>query len=188
MTKGIKAIPTVYKGVEYRSKLEAVVAQAFDRMGLEYEYEPRIFINDSYVNVSYGVHQYKPDFYLPGCNTWAEVAGEWDAQHRQNARVFLADVGCYGWYLDEADSKHDVAPETSLTAWKEWPRFIAVLGNDGRLSTSAVGKDGDLWDLMICICDDCGRIYFCTENDYWGCPYCGGYHGNPRTLEIGERI
>jgi len=36
----VHAIPTVYKGIEFRSRLEAKWAIVFDQLGWEYEYEP----------------------------------------------------------------------------------------------------------------------------------------------------
>ncbi len=50
----IKAIPTVYKGIEFRSRLEATWAAFFDQMGWRWEYEP--FDMDGWL----------PDFVLEG--------------------------------------------------------------------------------------------------------------------------
>jgi hypothetical protein len=57
----MKAIPTKYKGVSYRSRLEARWAVVFEAMGLEYVYEPEGFENDGEV--------YLPDFWVgdPWC-------------------------------------------------------------------------------------------------------------------------
>ena len=53
----IKAIPTKYNGVEFRSRLEARWAVWFDRMGIAWQYEPEGF------NVC--GEAYLPDFRLP---------------------------------------------------------------------------------------------------------------------------
>lgn len=52
MTQQIKAIPTLYAGVQFRSRLEARWAAFFDLCGLQWEYEPEDF------------HGYIPDFKL----------------------------------------------------------------------------------------------------------------------------
>lgn len=51
------ARPTVYNGIRMRSRLEAYAAQAFDRAGQPWEYEPRCFASED--------GQYLPDFFLP---------------------------------------------------------------------------------------------------------------------------
>jgi hypothetical protein len=61
----IKAIPTFYRGTEFRSRLEARVAHAFDTYGIKWEYEPEAFNID-------GVN-YLPDFWLTSAHVWIEV-------------------------------------------------------------------------------------------------------------------
>ena len=56
----IKAIPTEYKGITFRSKLEADWAKFFNNLGIKYLYEPKHYTlkhGDSVTN-------YLPDFYL----------------------------------------------------------------------------------------------------------------------------
>jgi hypothetical protein len=50
----IAAIPTVYKGIKYRSRLEARWAAFFDLLGFEFEYEP------------FDLGVWSPDFLLKG--------------------------------------------------------------------------------------------------------------------------
>lgn len=68
MVNNIKAIPTLYKGIEFRSQLEAKVALFFDECGIKYQYEPDNFTD--------GEHGYRPDFYLPDVDAYAEVKGK----------------------------------------------------------------------------------------------------------------
>lgn len=53
----MKAIPTMYRGVQFRSRLEARWAAFFDRIGLQWEFEPEGY------ETSAG--RYLPDFWLP---------------------------------------------------------------------------------------------------------------------------
>lgn len=64
----IRAIPTEYNGIQFRSKLEAEWAKFFDSIGIRYIYEPEGYV------LSDGT-KYLPDFYLPNSNQWFEVKG-----------------------------------------------------------------------------------------------------------------
>lgn len=60
-----KARPTVYRGVQMRSRLEAAWAEQWDAEGVEWKYEPRCFASER--------GQYLPDFLLPGPWVYVEV-------------------------------------------------------------------------------------------------------------------
>jgi len=53
----VKAIPTTYRGVRFRSRLEAQYATFFDAIGTVWQYEPEGYIS--------GSTKYLPDFWLP---------------------------------------------------------------------------------------------------------------------------
>jgi hypothetical protein len=66
----MKARPTIYNGIQMRSRLEARVAAMLDEFGVTWEYEPVAFAS--------GRSQYLPDFRLPdpfgsGVNVYIEV-------------------------------------------------------------------------------------------------------------------
>jgi hypothetical protein len=67
MSEAIKAIETEYAGCRFRSRLEARWAVFFDRMGIDWEYEPQGFV--------VGGRSYLPDFRLTDGGTWIEVKG-----------------------------------------------------------------------------------------------------------------
>jgi len=62
----MKAIPTTYNHITYRSRLEARWAVYFTQMGFEFYYEFEGFDLDN-------AGWYLPDFYLPRVKMWAEV-------------------------------------------------------------------------------------------------------------------
>ncbi len=76
MTKkiGIPARPTVYKGIQMRSRLEADYASALDRDGEKWEYEPTCFAGPD--------GQWLPDFRIGHDGIYVEVKPayliEWD--------------------------------------------------------------------------------------------------------------
>ena len=61
-------IPTLYKGITYRSRLESRVAQLLDNMGLVTEYEPRSLLLRSGIC-------FTPDFFCSAENMWVESRG-----------------------------------------------------------------------------------------------------------------
>lgn len=66
--KRIPAIPTEYKGITFRSKLEAKYAKAFDKLSIPWLYEE--------VNFEFSDGTcYAPDFYFPESRQFFEVKG-----------------------------------------------------------------------------------------------------------------
>lgn len=65
----IEALPTVYRGITFRSALEASWAATLDSVGITWEYEPRTVALPSGAT-------YLPDFHLPEIGTWLEVKGD----------------------------------------------------------------------------------------------------------------
>jgi hypothetical protein len=63
-----KGIPTTYRGVNFRSRLEARIANYFDKHSIRWEYEKKaVILSDG--------RELWPDFYLPELKTWVEVKG-----------------------------------------------------------------------------------------------------------------
>jgi len=58
MSKGdnLIGIPTIYKGIQMRSKLETKIAMFLDALNIQWQYEPKLFL------LSDGTY-YKPDFF-----------------------------------------------------------------------------------------------------------------------------
>lgn len=66
--KMIQALPTIYNGFKFSSRLEARWSKFFDLMNIPYEYEKEAFDLDGLT--------YFPDFWLPTLCIWFEVKGE----------------------------------------------------------------------------------------------------------------
>jgi hypothetical protein len=69
MQINIKPKRTRYKGIWFRSRLEARWAVFFDAIGIEYRYEPE---HDE-VQAGWGYAWYKPDFFMPGLDCYIEI-------------------------------------------------------------------------------------------------------------------
>lgn len=79
----IKAIPTQYKGYQFRSRLEARWAVFFDRMDIEYDYEVEGY------EVATGVW-YLPDFKLN--NVYVEVKHKDDDAGHDKMALLVAGI------------------------------------------------------------------------------------------------
>jgi len=78
------SIPTIYKGIQMRSKLETKVALFLDYLKIKWEYEPKTFL------LSNGI-MYKPDFYLPEHKQWIEVKGVVGKNNLEISEIFSRD-------------------------------------------------------------------------------------------------
>jgi hypothetical protein len=85
----MKALETEYKGIKYRSRLEARWAVLFDSLNIESIYEPDCFV------LSDG-KKYTPDFYLPKYNLYIEIKPNLDwikePYHYQRYKIFEAGL------------------------------------------------------------------------------------------------
>jgi hypothetical protein len=61
-----QAMPVVYRGVSYRSKLKARWAAFLDALGIAHVYEPKSFLAGRST-------RYTPDFWLPELKAWLDV-------------------------------------------------------------------------------------------------------------------
>lgn len=82
----MKAIPTDYHDVSFRSRLEARWAFFFDTLNIRWQYEPVMAVMGTIVTETYVTNDnYIPDFYLNDYDVWMEVKPvypEYEALHR----------------------------------------------------------------------------------------------------------
>jgi hypothetical protein len=71
----IQAIETPYKGILFRSRLEARWAVFFDALGISWEYEREGYRVSHRLTLAEGTFPYLPDFWLPGLGYHVEVKG-----------------------------------------------------------------------------------------------------------------
>lgn len=119
----IKAIPTEYRGVKFRSRLEASWAAHFDKLELPWMYEPEGF------ELSDG-SWYLPDFWLPTAKAWAEVKGL-HKERMDKVERFAMDL----WRQSSATSTYDHnAPMVLLFEtpyFERWHGDFRLNTNDG---------------------------------------------------------
>ena len=78
------SVPTIYKGIQMRSKLETKIAYFLDFLKIKWIYEPQVF------HLSSGII-YKPDFYLPEHKQWIEVKGVIGNNNLKISKTFVDD-------------------------------------------------------------------------------------------------
>lgn len=62
-----RSLPTVYRGIQFRSRIEARWAVTFDFFGMQWEYEPEHY--------ELPIGNYLPDFWLTAQDCWVEIKG-----------------------------------------------------------------------------------------------------------------
>ncbi len=148
MAKVLKAIPTTYNGIEFRSKLEAKYARAFDLLGIVWEYEGHGFQFDD------GTF-YCPDFYMPEIDTYFEVKGSMD-ESSEHKLLMLAREHEFVVVGDSAGNMRRVDAETRKDDLPDKPGYSTA---------------------TLSICHKCKHLFFRSVELGWGCP-CGFYDGD----------
>lgn len=138
LTRGAKdlvspnVIPTMYKGINFRSRLEARWAVFFDTLGIEWEYEPQGYE----VGMSYYVDPENPEMFYT-YSDGSTLAGEWQKNLKEAEGItVVAERPATGkedleWYL----------PDFWLPELKIWAEVKGVFG-DSELLTTVRSIDG----------------------------------------------
>lgn len=158
MVNEIKAIPTLYKGIYFRSRLEARWALIFDCLGIDWQYETEgydIKIGDGYTI------RYLPDFKLTGGSVrcpdqlFVEVKGNMQLEDAIKIKAFsnhypIYVVGQIPYDLDDIcngiDTEHGVPYYNFLTVDNDY--FGAVLGASKDGGCGLFGADSTYWTDM----------------------------------------
>ena len=146
----IKAQADIYNGIEFRSKLESKTAQAFDNIGIRYEYEP------SGYKLTNGMW-YRPDFYLPDANQFVECKGVMSSV--DSAKIV-------GLVEDEGVPVVVLSYDNAMIVMRFWNE------PDGEIITYSGDEVGLAW------CTECGKPRFFSWTDTFACPCCGAYDGD----------
>lgn len=139
----IRAIPTKYAGVSFRSRAEARWARCFDALGIEWEYEPEGY------NLPSG--PYLPDFLLPSLlkPCFLEVKGqEPNERERTVARELAGATGLRVFIAIRAPRSCDPGCEDSMEAFIPGP-------DRTNYGETLVDEDCPYW---LCECARCGKF------------------------------
>lgn len=167
------AKPTLYRNVQFRSRLEARWAAFFDLAGWRWNYEP------------FDLPQWTPDFALKGaCNTvlvevkpieWAGADAEQILQREDVAKVLA-------YRSDDGDSE---AFKDELLILGNGPQRVGADIVIGAFVDEAWGEAPD-W-AVLCRGDDFGKTFdFCARNGAYAYRMSGGWDGNAHLEHVND--
>jgi hypothetical protein len=159
MRRAIQAIPTMYRGVMMRSRLEARWAATFDALGWPWVYEPA------------DLEWYVPDFALTFEPAPIAVEIKPDLE--------LADLRTYARRMVGAGWNAELLVLGSRMHADD------IIGIHGELGT---GPDVELGEAKVFRCISCGLVSLLNDGGGWRCRVSGCYGGNAHvgSLEPGE--
>jgi len=159
MNRNVPAIPTLFNGIRYRSRLEAQWAAFFTRLEWPFQYEP------------FDLKQYIPDFVLQ-----FEAVKEDGWPRGGPVIVEVKPLSTYGALRDFNTSKID------RSGWEGDALLVGVspFGNAGYHYPvlGLVRQEGYWDDANYHFCLDCKRPSFHHASLVWHCYVCGAYSGN----------
>lgn len=173
----IRAIPKEYRGVKFRSTLEADWVFNLDRYRIRWQYEPEGVI------VGGNIH-YRPDLYLPQLGTWVEVKGPHN--QRIGKAGLLADAvmhapGCPGFATEDGGLDVEVNPTDAggdcLCGYGPTNPFrlvvLARAADNGRLTFHGAASAGNRDpQLALVKCAVCRQHSFVDLSGVWMCRRC----------------
>jgi len=146
----IKAIPTTYRNIEYRSKLEANWAEWLYNHGFNTQYEKRKFKLERNI-------WYLPDFYIPETKTFIEVKGNLERLHKPFQLVQELKREC---------------PET----WPDGGTMLLLAGP--KIGAFYNIEQPYYMGLKVIHCKNCNVSSIITEYGSQKCRYCGSKDWN----------
>ncbi len=171
-------VPTVYKGITFRSRTEARWAYFFDELGIPWDYEPEAYTD--------GKTTYLPDFYLPDQDCFWEVKGE--ATYSERKPAMLAKLSGKPVYVGGGQPKFHTALKGIVPQCDDCEGPCPIYGYPYEvISTGAHANTGIYPDncYLWTLCRDCGHPSLGQE---WRivdpCPRCGGDNRWTHTPEL----
>lgn len=166
--KKIKAIPTKYGDITFRSKLEAEWARFFDSIYLRWAYEVEGY------ELPDGTW-YLPDFWFPDCKTFFEVKGVMGEKDINKIHQLASSVACEGLMViiggvHIPNSIGLVYPFPSTT---DSERCYDIWEKPDEENSIA-----DYKDVLLVECSKCLQPYFSHINIDYTCRNCGFHNGN----------
>jgi hypothetical protein len=151
----ITVVPKTWRGVRFRSTLEADWACTLDHWQIEWTYEPET------VQLPSGTW-YQPDFYLPGISTWFEVKGAHNERLEKTQELADTTNVSEWWFPGQAV----VIGRAPLARWANWEVLPGECMN------------------MLAQCKKCWHRWFMDDYRSFECRHCGEYDGDGHLAEV----
>lgn len=162
VTYTLAALPTVYRGRRYRSRLEARWAAFFDLLGWPYEYEP------------FDLGSWSPDFLLKGATQVLVEVKPIDSLDDDTCAKMLASA-------KQAGSKNDLLllgnSPLDLLGCRECWSYSRIKGTWLNGTWLGYISEGIYFEDCQCILAPGGRIDFCATSGSWHGRMTGVYRG-----------
>lgn len=171
----IEALPTIYRGTQFRSLLEASWAATLDSLNITWEYEPETF------DLPSGA-RYLPDFHLPEIGTWLEVKGPGIPRIEKAfelGKVLACDCGARSCACTWPGGEMVIVghPPKPLDPWNDeryrhWPSVAKskLVRRHGGFVRWTSTRRHNSW--MTC-CSGCARTSWIEGARLHRCPACG---------------
>jgi hypothetical protein len=165
----IPARPTVYRGIQMRSRLEAGFAAWLDRRQFTWGYEPRCFAT--------ATRQYLPDFVIPHA-ILGPASGAFPEPVTPPDVLRSVYIEVRPWLdLVEATRLTRVV-QASEDAHLLYASPDQVWCGQGRTLAVELVLDGEEDRAMIFDCTECGGTTIADSVQSWCCRRCGAYDGD----------
>lgn len=174
--ENMKAIKTMFEGIELKSRLEADIAYCLKKLNLSFEYEPKSFLLPS------GIH-YMPDFYIKDIHLWIEGRG-YDTEKGEKQIQEFSRLIENGFILPdctlgkESDFGIEVMPFEEVNK-KDAPDYLVVKYDEVQFTEyeNRFGCGWDNHDISLNRCSYCKRYYFIGLGSFQ-CRNCGAWDGD----------
>lgn len=142
------AIPTLYAGITFRSRLEADTAFLLRSVNLGWEYEKRSFLLDA------GIH-YTPDFFVASRHLWLEDRGYRSLEGDSQLEGFASWI-------------HDGRPEPRILP-DVAPDYIVIGPEQITLHECVEHFGTDQGAALLLRCGNCGSFSFVAQGGVESC-------------------
>jgi hypothetical protein len=162
MKERIKAIPTKYREVTFRSRMEATFAIWCDQNRFKWVYEPEGLTN--------GRQRYLPDFLLPDSKMLVEI----------KPAIVIAETSKLDMFF-ESDGFDDYALVViEMNNNRMEVLQYAAPAQHGCRSGWAIDEE----IYLVGVCYRCRSFLINAQNDSWMCPGCGFYDGDETIVTL----
>jgi hypothetical protein len=158
-----RAIPTIYNGTHFRSKLEADWARSFDTLGIEWEYEK--------VGQYFGNTFYYPDFFLPKSRQYVEVKGVFQPDDCKKVQALLN-------HAKPRPFTGEWCPDITIVACVPGGVFYGWERTDVPAETWYDFLTKQARRVELFACTECRGWWFAVADESFKCQCCGAYDGN----------